>query len=218
LERLPVPLVLVALAAAVALPLGLALGIAGAVLAGGAVRGGLRLGALLGVSLPPFWVSYLLIIVFAEYLGLLPTSGQGGPQTYVMPVIVLALLPAGTLSRVVAVTLREALDQPYVVAARARGATPWSIVMRDALPNAAGPILSTAGFVGAGILTGTLVVEAVFSWSGIGDYFVQAVSFRDIPAVQGCVLVFAIGFIAANRLADRAHAAIDPRVALRGAD
>lgn len=214
-HRLPATLVLAGLAALIALPLGLVAGIAGAVLADGPARRALRVGAVLGVSLPPFWVSYLLILVLAEYLQLLPTSGQGGSSTYLMPVAVLALLPAGVLSRVVAVTLREALDQPYVVAARARGASGWSIVLREALPNAAGAILSTAGLMAGHLLTGTLVVEVVFSWSGIGDYFVDAVSFRDIPAVQACVLVFAVGFVVANRLADVAHAAIDPRLALR---
>lgn len=217
-ERLAVTLLLAGLAALVALPLGLAIGIAGAVLRDGATRGSLRGGALLGVSLPEFWVSYLLILILAEHLGLLPTSGRGGPETYVMPVAVLALPAAGLLSRVVAVTLREALDQHYVTAAKARGATPWSIVLREAMPNAAGAILNAAGLVAGRLLTGTIIVEAVFSWSGVGNYLVEAVSFRDIAAVQACILCLAGGFVILNRLADLAHAAVDPRVALRATD
>jgi len=134
-ERVPVTLLLAGLAALVALPLGLAIGIAGALLPDGMTRGGLRGRALLGISLPEFWVSYLLIVILAEYLGLVPTSGRGGPETYVMPVAVLALPAAGLFSRVVAVTLREALDQHYVTAAKARGATPRAIVLREAMPR-----------------------------------------------------------------------------------
>lgn len=217
-SRLGVSAWLALLAAAIAFPLGMAAGIAGAVLPPGAARSGLRAGAVLGVSLPNFWLSYLLILVLAETWGILPTSGRGGPSTYVMPLIVVALPAAGLLSRVVAVTLRDALDQSYVIAARARGATPWAIVLRDALPNAAGAILSVAGLIAGGLLIGTIVVEEVFSWSGLGDYFVEAVSFRDIAAIQACVLFFAVAFVVGNRLADLAHAAIDPRVALRAGD
>jgi peptide/nickel transport system permease protein len=216
--RVGVTALLALLAALVALPIGMATGIAGAVLPAGFARGTLRAGAVLGVSLPNFWLSYLLILVLAEAWGVVPTSGQGCPATYLMPVAVLALPAAGLLSRIVAVTMREALDQPYVVAAKARGATPWAIVLRDALPNAAGPILSTAGLIAGNLLIGTIVVEVVFSWSGIGDYFLEAVSYRDITAIQACVLFFAGVFVVVNRLADAAHAAVDPRVALRQGD
>jgi ABC-type dipeptide/oligopeptide/nickel transport system permease component len=146
-------------------------------------RSVLRLGALLGVSVPSFWC-YLMILVLAEGLGLLPTSGQRGPDSWIMPWIVLALPVAGVPSRVVTVSLREALDQPYVVAAQARGSHPWSIVVRDGLANAAGSILSVNGLLLGLLVSGTLIFEQIFSWPGIGAYFIATAIFRDIPALQ----------------------------------
>lgn len=210
--RLPVTLSLGSMGAALGVVAGTAAGIAGALLRPGLRRGALRLGALLGASTPNFWLAYLLILVLAEQLGLVPTSGQGGPASWMMPLAVLAIPIAGVLSRVVATTLREALDEPYVVAAQARGSTPFAVVVRDALPNAAGAILNTAGILVGGILVGTLVAEDVFAWPGIGSYFVDAVSFRDVPAIQACVLVFGLVFIVVNRAVDFAHRLIDPRL------
>ncbi len=111
----------------------------------------------------------------------------------------------------VAVTLREALDRPYVLAAQARGSSPLSIVFRDGLPNAAGPILSVAGFTIGTLLVGTVVVEQIFGWPGLGAYFVRAAAARDVPALQASALVLGSGFILANRLADVMQILIDPR-------
>ncbi len=216
-ERLPATLFLAAGAGAIALVVGLCAGAAGAVVRRAGWRLILRVAALLGVSVPSFWLSYVLILVFAESLGLLPTSGQRGPASWIMPWTVLALPVAGVLSRIVAVSLREALDQPYVVAAQARGSRPWSIVARDGLANAAGSILSVSGLLLGLLVSGTLIVELIFAWPGIGDYFVTAVSFRDISALQAAVLVFAVGFVTANRLADLVHGLVDPRLRLPAA-
>lgn len=210
-DRLGVTLGLVAGAAAVALVVGLIVGVAGAVLGRGVLRGGLRVGALLLISVPSFWLSYLLVLVLALRLHLVPTSGMAGPLTWIMPMAVLGLPAAGVLNRVVAVTLREALDRPYVRAAQARGSSPWSIVLRDGLPNAAGPILSVAGFGIGTLLVGTVVVEKIFGWPGLGAYFVQAAGSRDVPALQAAVLMLGGGFILANRVADVLQGFIDPR-------
>ncbi|GII83460.1 peptide ABC transporter permease [Sphaerisporangium siamense] len=210
-DRLGVTLGLVAGSAVVALVAGVAVGVAGAVLGRGLLRGVLRGGALLATSVPAFWLSYLLVLALALRLNLVPTSGMAGPATWVMPVAVLGLPAAGALSRVVAVTLREALDRPYVLAARARGSGPVSIVLRDGLPNAAGPILSVAGVMVGGLLVGTVVVEQIFGWPGLGAYFVHAAAARDVPALQAGTLILGGGFILANRLADVLQALIDPR-------
>ncbi|RIW43900.1 ABC transporter permease [Micromonospora endophytica] len=211
-ERIGVTAGLVAGAAVIALVLGVGVGIAGAVLRRGLLRGALRVAALLATSVPAFWLSYLLVLLLALRLRLVPTSGMAGPATWVMPMLVLGLPAAGALSRVVAVTLREALDRPYVLAAQARGSSPLSIVVRDGLPNAAGPILSVAGFTIGTLLVGTVVVEQIFGWPGLGAYFVRAASARDIPALQAAALVLGGGFILANRLADGLQALIDPRL------
>jgi peptide/nickel transport system permease protein len=210
--RIPVTLFLAGGAVVIAFVIGLVAGVTSAVARSSAARGVLRIAALLAVSVPSFWLSYLLILVLAERLGAVPTSGQGGPASWLMPWLVLSLPAAGILSRVVSTTVREALDQPYVTAARARGASLRSIVWRDALPNAAGAILSVSGLLLASLVAGTLIVETVFAWPGVGTYFVGAVSFRDIPALQASVLLLAAGFVLANRLADLAHHLLDPRL------
>ncbi|MFV2103946.1 ABC transporter permease [Micromonospora sp. LOL_024] len=210
-DRLSVTLGLVAGSAAVAVMVGLTVGVAGAVLPRGALRGALRAGALLVISVPAFWLSYLLVLFLALRLRVVPTSGMAGPDTWIMPMAVLGLPAAGVLSRVVAVTLREALDRPYVRAAQARGSSPWSIVLRDGLPNASGPILSVAGFGIGTLLVGTVVVEKIFGWPGLGAYLVQAAGSRDVPALQAAVLLLGGGFILANRCADVLQGLIDPR-------
>ncbi|MEV5580511.1 ABC transporter permease [Streptomyces parvus] len=210
-DRLGVTLGLVAGSAVVAVLLGVSVGIAGAVLRRGVLRGALRTGALLVTSIPSFWLSYLLVLYLAMRLGLLPTSGMAGPSTWLMPMAVLGLPVAGVLSRVVAVTLREALDRPYVRAAQARGSGTLSIVLRDGLPNAAGPVLSVAGFGVGSLLVATVVVEQIFGWPGMGAYFVQAAGSRDVPALQAATLVMGGGFILANRCADVLQGLIDPR-------
>lgn len=210
-DRMGVTFGLVAGSAAVALVVGLAVGVAGAVSERGPLRGVLRTGALLATSVPAFWLSYLLVLVLALRLGLVPTSGMAGPATWVMPVMVLGLPAAGLFSRVVAVSLREALDRPYVLAARARGSGPMSIVFRDGLPNAAGPILSVAGLTVGSLLVGTVVVEQIFGWPGLGAYFIRAVATRDVPALQASALILGGGFILANRCADVLHGLTDPR-------
>ncbi|MDT0347675.1 ABC transporter permease [Streptomyces litchfieldiae] len=216
-DRLSVSLALVAGSALIALVVGVAVGVAGAVLPRGVLRGALRFGALLVTSVPAFWLSYLMVLFLALRLHLVPTSGMGGPATWLMPMTVLGLPAAGILSRVVAITLREALDQPYVRAAQARGSGALSIVLRDGLPNAAGPILSVAGFGIGNILVGTVVVEQIFGWPGLGAYFVHAAGARDVPALQASVLLLGGGFILANRTADVLQGLIDPR-SRRGAE
>ncbi|WDZ86578.1 ABC transporter permease [Micromonospora cathayae] len=210
-DRIGVTLGLVGGSAVLAVLLGVGVGVAGALLGRGLPRGALRVGALLVTSVPAFWLSYLLVLVLALRLHLVPTSGMAGPATWVLPMVVLGVPAAGALSRIVAVTLREALDQPYVLAARARGSGPLSIVFRDGLPNAAGPILSVAGFAVGSMLVGTVVVEQIFGWPGLGAYFVRAAAGRDVPALQASALVLGSGFILANRLADVLHALVDPR-------
>jgi len=210
-DRLTVTAGLVAGSVVVAVVVGMTVGVAGAMAGRGPLRGVLRIGALLATSVPAFWLSYLLVLLLALRWQLVPTSGMAGPATWVMPMAVLGLPAAGVLSRVVAVTLREAIDRPYVLAAMARGSGPLSIVLRDGLPNAAGPILSVAGMIVGGLLVGTVVVEQIFGWPGLGAYFVHAAAARDVPALQASALMLGGGFILANRLADVAQILVDPR-------
>lgn len=214
-DRIPVTLGLAAGAGSFGLVVGVLTGLTGATTRSRAVRSGLRAGALLGTSAPPFWVSYLFVLVLGLQLGLLPTTGMAGPRTWVMPMLVLGLPVAAVLSRIVAVAVGEALAAPHVQAALARGTAPRRVLIRDALPNAAGPVLAVTGLLVGSLLASTLIVEEVFGWPGMGQYFVTAVESRDLPALQGCVLYFGVVVLVANALADAAHTLIDPRLRSR---
>lgn len=215
-DKLPRTLFLGLGGAVIALVVGFGAGIASAVVRRGPVPGGLRILALVGVSVPTFWMSYLLIGVFAEHLRLLPTSGQSGPASWIMPWSVLAIPAAATISRVVAVALTEALGRQYVTAARARGVPAWSPVLRDALPNAVGATLNVTALQVGLLLTGSVIVETVFAWPGLGAWFVDSVKFRDNWAILAGVLVFAVGFILITRTIDVIQAAADPRLRRAG--
>lgn len=211
-DRLPRTLFLAGGSAALAILLGLGAGMVSAVVRRGPLPGLLRLGALLGASVPPFWLAFVLIALLSERLHLLPTSGQSGPASWVMPWLVLAVPAGAIISRVVAVALADALAQPYLAAARARGRSTWSVVWRDALPNAVGSTLHVTALQVGMILTGTVIVETVFAWPGLGAWFVDAVKFRDNWSILAAVLVFAIGFVLITRLADLLQVAGDPRL------
>ena len=213
--RLPKTLALATGGAVLALLVGVATGIAGVVARPGLGRGSVRAGALVAASVPGFWLSYLLILVLTERLGWLPASGDRGLRSLVMPWIVLGLPAAGIVSRVVAVSLHDALGQPFATAARARGASPTSVVVRDALPHAAAATASVVGLQVGGMVAGTVIVETVFGWPGLGRFFVSAVSLRDAPSIQAAILVFAVGFMLVNRAADALARHIDPRLRLR---
>lgn len=213
--RAPKTLALAAGGALLGLTLGLAAGIASAVLRPGARRGALRVSALITASVPGFWLSYLLIVALSEHLRWLPASGDHGVRSLVMPWLVLGLPAAGIISRVLAVALRDSLGQPFAIAARARGARPISVVLRDGLPHAATATASVVGLQVAGMVAGTVIVETVFGWPGLGRFFVTAVSLRDSDSIQGAILLFAIGFMIINRAADAVVRLIDPRLAVR---
>ncbi|MFF9114812.1 ABC transporter permease [Streptomyces massasporeus] len=210
--RVPVTLGLASLGGGLGVALGLALGLASVRARGRFVRGVLRTVGLTASAVPPFWLGYLLVLYLALTLGLVPTGGMAGPSTWLLPTVVLALPLAGVLSRVVAVTVADALAAPHIQAAVARGASPRRILLREALPNAAGPVLTVAGFTVAGLLVGTVIVEQIFGWPGVGDYFAQAVAARDLPALQGGVAYFGFAIVAANAAADALHGLVDPRV------
>ncbi len=173
-----------------------------------------RAGTLLGASLPGFWLAYLLILVFALRLGLLPVAGTGGPLHVVLPAVTLATGLGARLSRLARAALLEELEQGYVLAARARGLGTAAVVLRHCLRNAASSLL-TVTVLGLGhLMAGAVVVETIFAWPGIGKLMVDAIHDRDYPLVQGFVLFTGSVFLLLNLAADLAYARLDPRVRL----
>jgi peptide/nickel transport system permease protein len=164
------------------------------------------------VSIPMFYLGAVLILVFGLKLSLLPIIGNSGPASWILPPVALGLAPAAVVSMVARVLLERELSNQYVVTARSRGATPGRILMVEALPNIAPQTIATLlTQVGFQMLPGTIVAETVFAWNGVGNYFLQAVLFRDFPVMQSVLLLFVVVVICLNVLADIIQTVADPR-------
>lgn len=167
----------------------------------------------LAVSLPVFWVGLMLVQVFSFGLRLFPSVGAAGPSTLVLPALTLGLPTGALVAQVLAKSLDQALDEPYVTTARAKGVGRPAIHLRHALRNAAIPALTVLGYVVGNLIAGSVVVETVFTRPGIGRLTVAAVGVQDIPLVQGIVVFAAAVFVLVNLAVDLVYPLIDPRIA-----
>ena len=168
--------------------------------------------AMLGQSLPAFWLGLVLMLVFAVNLHWLPTSGYGGLPFLVLPSVTLGAYMAGLFTRLVRSGLLEVLGEDYVRTARAKGLSEFAVVARHALRNAMIPIITVLGLDFGAYLTGSILTETIFSWPGLGRYVVNAIARRDLPAIQGSVLFLSAVFVLVNLITDVAYAKADPRV------
>src|SRR5947209_19464175 len=169
---------------------------------------------LFGLAFPNFALGPVLILVFSIELGLLPVSGRGTALNYVFPAATLGAALAAILTRMVRGAMLEELTADYVRTARAKGLSTAAVLFRHAFRNALIPIITILGLQFGTLLAGTIVTETIFSWPGIGRLTVQAISSRDYPLLQGCILVIAVSYVAVNLLTDLLYAVIDPRVRL----
>ncbi|MDP9339708.1 MAG: ABC transporter permease [Acidobacteriota bacterium] len=169
---------------------------------------------LFGLAIPNFALGPLLILLFSIELGLLPVSGRGGPLYYILPAATLGAALAAILTRMVRGSMLEELSSDYVRTARAKGLSTGAVLFRHAFRNALIPIITILGLQFGTLLAGTIVTETIFSWPGIGRLTVQAISSRDYPLLQGCILVIAVSYVAVNLLTDLLYTVIDPRVRL----
>ncbi|GEB16218.1 ABC transporter permease [Pimelobacter simplex] len=162
-------------------------------------------------SIPEFVVCVALVAVFAVNLGLVPAAGRSGIDSYVLPVLALAIGPAAVLARIVRVEMLAVLDADYIRTARAQRLSALRIHLRHALPNAVTATLTLSGLMLATMVAGTVLVENVFAWPGLGGTIVSSIQSRDYPLVQGAVLVYGAIALTVNTLVDVGIAAIDPR-------
>lgn len=169
---------------------------------------------LLGLAVPNFALGPLLITLFSIKLGWLPVSGRGGTLNYILPAATLGAALAAILTRMVRSSMLEELSSDYVRTARAKGLSTTAVLLRHALRNALIPIITILGLQFGTLLAGTIVTETIFSWPGIGRLTVMAISSRDYPLLQGCILVIALSYVLVNLLTDVFYAFIDPRVRL----
>jgi peptide/nickel transport system permease protein len=167
---------------------------------------------LFGLAFPNFALGPVLILVFSIGLGLLPVSGRGGPLSYILPAATLGAALAAILTRMVRSSMLEELGSDYVRTARAKGLPMRTVLFRHAFRNALIPIITILGLQFGTLLAGTIVTETIFSWPGIGRLTVQAISARDYPLLQGCILVIAVSYVFVNLVTDMLYAVVDPRV------
>jgi ABC-type dipeptide/oligopeptide/nickel transport system permease component len=213
-ERYPATLSLAFLALVVCAGIAIPAGVIAAYRRGDAADRAVAVFTLFGLAVPNFALGPILILVFSIELGLLPVSGRGGPLFYALPAATLGAALAAILTRMVRGSMLEELSSDYVRTARAKGLSTGAVLFRHAFRNALIPIITILGLQFGTLLAGTIITETIFSWPGIGRLTVQAISSRDYPLLQGCILVIALSYVLVNLLTDVFYALIDPRVRL----
>lgn len=191
------------------------LGILGAMYRGKAVDTLGRLVALLGQSIPSFWLGIVLILVFGVFLRWLPVVGRGGWESYVLPAVTIGLVPVAGLVRLTRSSMLEVMKSDYLLMAAAKGLSPRRIVLKHAMRNALIPVLTFTGLTFCYLLNGSVVVENVFAWPGLGQLILNSVIFRDFPTITGVVMAIAFIYSLVNFLVDILYGLIDPRIRYR---
>lgn len=170
--------------------------------------------ALLGISIPNFYLGPLLILFFSIYLGWFPVSGKEGFDSLILPALTLGTALAAMVSRMTRTSMLEVMRTDYVRTAKAKGLGPARVYLKHAFRSALIPVVTVIGLQFGALLAGTVVTEKIFNWPGIGSFLLEGISRRDYPVVQGCVLTIAFTFILVNLLTDLLYARLDPRVKL----
>lgn len=212
MERLPNSLSLAGAAMVVILLLAIPLGILAAVNKGTAIDTTSKVIAVLGQSVPAFWVGIILIEIFAVRLGFFPTSGIRGPTSYVLPAVTLGLWTLAGVMRLLRSSMLEVLDSDFVRLAYSKGASASRVIWKHTLRNALIPVVTFSGLYFAVLITMSIVVEVVFTWPGIGRMAYDAILFRDYPMIQAVVLIIAVIVMLVNLGVDILYGFIDPRI------
>ena len=210
--RLPATLQLTVTAMLLAIVLAVPLGVLAATRRGGPIDLVAMGVALLGQSVPNFWLAIMMILLFAVSWGLLPTSGRGGLAHLVMPAAAIAINLMALLTRLVRSTMIEMLSEDYVRTARAKGLREVLVTGRHALPNALIPLVTVIGLQFGYILGGAVVIETIFTWPGVGLFTIQAILNRDYPVVQAAVVILATAVVLIDLAVDLLYVWLDPRI------
>jgi peptide/nickel transport system permease protein len=222
LLRFQATLILAGTALLLSTTLGIALGVASATRPNSLLDRLSATASLFGASMPSFWLGIVLMVVFALRLGWLPASGMYAPYGggglldllahLLLPAVTLAAASVTIIARLTRATMLETLGQDYIRTARAKGVVERGVVLRHGLKNALIPIVTVVGVQAGYLLGGAVLTETVFAWPGVGTLMVQGILARDVPLVQGCVLVVALSFVLVNLAVDLVYAWLDPRI------
>jgi len=213
-ERLFVTLRLATCAMLFAVIGGVSLGSFSALHQGSALDAMVMIGAVAGMSIPNFWLGLMLMYLVGVLLGLLPTSGYGGGDLahLILPAFTLGVRYMALLARMSRSAVLDIVYEDYVKTARSKGLAERTVQFRHIFRNALIPVVTIAGLQFGGMLASTVVVETVFSWSGIGSLLVESIFRRDVPVLQGCILIIVVAFLLINLLVDLVYGYLDPRI------
>ncbi len=212
LNRLPWTIELAGAALLIAACVGISLGLIAAIAHNSALDTAAMAMALVGISMPVYWSSLLLILLFAVHLRVLPAIGQGGLERLILPALALALVSAGSLARMVRSSMLEVLNQDFVLTARAKGMPKRLVLLRHVLRNALIPVVTMLGLMLGNMLSGAVITETIFARLGLGQKYVEAVLQKDFTMVQGTTLFIALMYVFVNIVVDVVYAFIDPRI------
>ncbi|TFH44474.1 MAG: ABC transporter permease [Lysobacterales bacterium] len=212
LERLPAAALLAGTALTLAALVAVPMGILAAVYRGTAIDVSVMAVAVVGQGIPFFWLGLMLILVFGVQFRLLPTGGYGSIQHLVLPSLTLAGYISASTARLARSSMLEVLGQDYMRTARAKGLAMYVVVLKHGLRNAGIPVITFLGLQMGLLLGGTVVVEEIFGWPGVGRLLLQAISFRDYPVVQAATFILAMVFVLVNFMVDLMYAVLDPRI------
>ncbi|SDY31056.1 peptide/nickel transport system permease protein [Modestobacter sp. DSM 44400] len=210
--RLPATLILAFVATVVGSLVGVTAGVLAAVRRNTVLDHVVSSVAMMGVSMPVYWLGLLLILLFAVTLGWLPAAGSGQPLSIVLPAVTLAAFSTALVSRMTRASMLEVLGQDFMRTAEAKGAPPRTVIIKHGLRNAFIPILTVISLQFGALLGGAVLTETVFGWPGIGRLLVDSIGARDFAVVQGIVLVYAAVFILLNVVVDVLYVVVDPRI------
>lgn len=213
--RIPATLELAAGGLAIAMAVGLSSGIVAAIRRNTLLDDLVTGIALFGVSMPPYWLGMMLVVVFSLLLGWLPTSGRGDLSHLVLPALTLGLYSSGLIARMTRSNLVEVLGEDYLRTARAKGLSELRVIFVHALRNSMIPTVTIIGLQFGNMLGRTVIAESIFAWPGLGRLMLHAITTRDIPLLQGAVFFTACSFILINLIVDILYGVLDPRIRYR---
>ena len=211
-DALPATLALAGASLLLSLLISIPLGIKAAVHQGRGIDQAIRIGSLVGLSFPNFWLAIMLVLLLSITFPLLPPSGWDGPMSLIMPTLTMAIIFSATNVRLVRTSMLETLGAQYIMVARAKGLKNSVVLYKHALRNCAIPLITYIGLQFGKMIGGLVVVEKVFNWPGMGTLAFDAISARDYPVLQGSVTVLALLVVFANLLVDVAYGLVDPRI------
>ena len=212
LERLPATLQLAGAAFLLSVLVGIPLGIVSALKRDSLLDNFGKFFAILGIATPNFWIAIMLILFFGAILGWLPTYGRGGPEHFILPAFVLGWSAMAGMVRLGRSSMLDVMDSEYVKFARVKGLHERLVVWKHALKNAVIPLLTFGGLTLAGLLNGSVAIEVVFAWPGIGRLMLEGISRRDFPIIQATVMAAGIFYIVTALLVDILYAYVNPRI------